>query len=225
MRPERLSPPPGGNWPAALLTLLLALGLGAHFLEEFQWREALAWARGHAGQWWLPLVLVLLQTVLFMFALPGSTLLWVVAPLYVPPAATLILTAGGTGGALAAYWFARRLTVAQQERLRRHRAWRLLARESDFLALCALRLVPAFPHSVLNYGAGMLRLPVGRFLAAAAIGFGLKAFLYSSVIHRILETAELRHLLQSEALLPLVLFALLLFLVRFLQRRRARASR
>ncbi|MDP2826453.1 MAG: VTT domain-containing protein [Sulfuritalea sp.] len=225
MRPEPLRLSPGGNWPAALLALLLAFGLGAHFLEWFEWREALAWARGHAGQWWLPLALVLLQTVLFMFALPGSTLLWVVAPLYAPFAATLILTAGGTGGALAAYWFARRLTQAQRERLRRHRAWRLLARESDFLALCALRLVPAFPHSVLNYGAGILRLPVGRFLAAAAIGFGFKAFLYSSVVHRILETAELRHLLRPEALLPLLLLALLLFLVRFLWRRRARASR
>lgn len=217
--------PSGGKWSAALLALLLAFGLGAHFLEWFEWREPLVWARDHAGQWWLPLALILLQTALFMLALPGSTLLWVVAPLYAPLAATLILTAGGVGGALAAYGFARRLTEAQQLRLRRHRAWRLLASESDFLALCALRLMPAFPHSVLNYGAGMLRLPLGRFLAAAAIGFGLKAFLYSSAIHRIMETAELRHLLRPELLLPLVLLALLLLLIRFAQRRRAGAPR
>lgn len=216
----RLSP--GGSWPAALLALLLAFGLGAHFLEWFEWREALVWARGHAGKWWLALVLILLQTALFMFALPGSTLLWVVAPLYAPPAATLILTVGGVGGALAAYWFARRLTEAQKERLHRHRAWRTLERESDFLALCALRLVPAFPHSALNYGAGILRLPLGRFLAAAAIGFGLKAFLYSSVIHGALEAADARDLLRVEAVLPLILLALLLFAARILRRRRGR---
>jgi uncharacterized membrane protein YdjX (TVP38/TMEM64 family) len=219
----RLSP--GGNWPVALLALLLAFGLGAHFLEWFEWREALAWARGHAGQWWLPLVLVLLQTVLFMLALPGSTLLWVVAPLYAPPAATLILTAGGAGGALAAYWFARRLTVARQERLRRHRAWRLLASESDFLTLCALRLVPAFPHSVLNYGAGIVHLPLGRFIAAAAIGFGLKSFLYSSVIHRVLEATDARDLLRAEAVPLLFLLALLLLGAHVLRRRRERAPR
>jgi len=219
----RLSP--GGNWPVALLALLLAFGLGAHFLEWFEWREALAWARGHAGQWWLPLALVLLQTVLFMLALPGSTLLWVVAPLYAPPAATLILTAGGAGGALAAYWFARRLTVARQERLRRHRAWRLLASESDFLTLCALRLVPAFPHSVLNYGAGIVHLPLGRFIAAAAIGFGLKSFLYSSVIHRVMEATDARDLLRAEAVPLLFLLALLLLGAHVLRRRRERAPR
>lgn len=218
-----MRPSPAASWPIALLALLLAFGLGAHFLAWFEWHEALAWARGHAGQWWLPPALILLQTLLFMFALPGSTVLWVVAPLYAPPAATLILTAGGTCGALAAYGFSHRLTEAQRARLRRHRAWRVLERESDFLALCALRLVPAFPHSVLNYGAGVLHLPLVGFAASAVIGFGLKAFLYSSVIHRLLETAEVRDLLQPETLMPLLLLALLLFFARFLQRRRRRS--
>lgn len=219
----RLSP--AGNWPAALLALLFALGLGAHFLEWFEWREALAWAHGHAGQWWLPLALILLQTVLFMFALPGSTLLWIVAPLYDPPAATLILTAGGAGGALAAYGLSLRLTEGQRARLRRHRAWKILEQESDFLTLCALRLVPAFPHSVLNYGAGILRLPIGQFLAAAAIGFGLKAFLYSSAIHRALAAADLRDLLREEAVPLLVLIALLFIAARVLRRRLRGPSR
>lgn len=213
----RLSP--AAIWPFALLAALFAVGLGAHFLEWFEWREVLAWGRGHARQWWLPLVLIVLQVLLFMFALPGSTLLWVVAPLYTPLAATLILTAGGAGGALAAYGFARRLTQAQQARLRQHRAWRVLERESDFLALCALRLVPAFPHSVLNYGAGILRLPLAGFMASAVIGFGLKAFLYSSLVHRTLEAAELRQLLQPAALAPLLLLVLLLLATRFVRRR------
>lgn len=207
------------HWPLALLAALLVLGLAAHFLEWFAWREALAWARSHAGQWWLPLALILLQVLLFMFALPGSTVLWVVAPLYAPIDATLILTAGGTCGALAAYGFSHRLTDAQQARLRRQRGWRVLARESDFLALCALRLVPAFPHSVLNYGAGILHLPLAGFAVSTVIGFGLKAFLYSSVIHRLIETAEVRHLLRTETLLPLFLIALLLFAARRLGRR------
>jgi len=217
-----MKPSFAARWPLALLALLLAAGLAAHFLEWFAWREALAWARGHAGQWWLAPALVLLQVLLFMFALPGSTLLWVVAPLYAPAASTLILTVGGSAGALAAYAFSRRLSEAEQVRLRRHPAWRLLERESDFLTLCALRLVPAFPHSVLNYGAGILRLPLGRFLAAAAIGFGLKAFLYSSVIHGALEATDARDLLRVEAVLPLILLALLLFAARILRRRRGR---
>jgi uncharacterized membrane protein YdjX (TVP38/TMEM64 family) len=209
-----VKPGPAAIWPLALLAALFALGLVAHFLDWFAWREALVWGRGHARQWWLPVVLILLQVVLFMFALPGSTLLWVVAPLYAPLAATFILTAGGVGGALAAYGLARRLTAAQQARMREHRAWDTLERESDFLALCALRLVPAFPHSLLNYGAGILRLPLAGFMVAAAIGFGLKSFLYSSLVHQTLEAAELRHLLRPTVLLPLLLLALLLFAAR-----------
>jgi uncharacterized membrane protein YdjX (TVP38/TMEM64 family) len=216
---RKARPLPAGSWSLALLAFLVATGLAAHFLAWFDGRETLAWARGHAGQWWLPPALVLLQTLLFMFALPGSTLLWVVAPLYAPFAATLILTAGGACGALAAYGFARRLTEVQQARLRRQRAWHMLERESDFLALCALRLVPAFPHSVLNYGAGILRLPLGRFVVSTVIGFGLKAFLYSSVIHRALAATDARDLLRPETLLPLFLLALLLFFARFLRRR------
>jgi len=215
-----MKPSSAARWPLVLLGLLLVAGLAAHFLEWFEWRKALAWARGHAGQWWLPPALILLQVLLFMFALPGSTVLWIVAPLYAPSVATLILTAGGVGGALAAYAFSRRLTKAERARRQRHPAWRSLAREGDFLALCALRLVPAFPHSVLNYGAGILRLPVGGFAASAVIGFGLKSFLYSSAIHRLLETAEARHLLRPETLLPLLLLALLMLAARFLLRRR-----
>lgn len=216
-----MKPSPEARRPLALLALLVAAGLAAYFLEGFAWREALAWARGHAGQWWLPAALILLQALLFMFALPGSALLWVVAPLYAPPAATLILTAGGAGGALAAYGFARRLTEAERARLRRHRAWHRLERESDFLALCALRLVPGFPHSLLNYGAGILRLPLAGFTAAAVIGFGLKSFLYSSVIHRALAAADARDLLRAEAAPLLFLLALVLLAVRLLRRQRA----
>lgn len=214
--PERLL---AASWPVALLAALLAFGLAAHWLELFAWREALDWARGHAARWWLAPALILLQVLLFMFGLPGSTVLWLVAPLYAPAASTLILAAGGSAGGLAAYWFAGRLTGESLAHLRASRGYRVLARESDFLVLCALRLVPAFPHSVLNYGAGILRLPLGRFLAAAAIGLGVKAYLYSSVIHHALEADAPADLLRAEALLPLVALALALFAARALRRR------
>lgn len=211
--------PFGGPWPLALLAALIAFGLAVHVLELFDWRQALDWARGYALRWWLPLALILLQAALFMFALPGSAVLWLVAPLYAPAASTLILAAGGSAGALAAYWFARRLTDESLARLRASRGYRALERESDFLMLCALRLVPAFPHSVLNYGAGILRLPLGRFLATAAIGLGMKAYVYSSVIRHALEAAHPADLLRGEAVLPLALLALALFAGRALRRR------
>ena len=57
-------------WPAALLATLVAFGLAAHFLDLFEWRDALVWARGYAQHWWLAPALIVLQVLLFMFALP-----------------------------------------------------------------------------------------------------------------------------------------------------------
>ena len=83
--------------------------------------------------------------------------------------------------------------------LRASGGYRVLEHENDFLVLCAL--------------------PLGRFLAAAAIGFGVKAYLYSSVIHYALEAAEPADLLRAEAMWPLIALALALFAARALRRR------
>jgi len=207
--------------PLVLLLGLLALGLVAHFLGWLEWRQVLQWTRGYTAHWWLAAALILLQIVLFMFAMPGSTLLWVVAVLYPPIAATLILVAGASMGGLAGYLFARRLARHRQARLRKKRHFRLLREHGDFFTLCALRVTPGFPHSIINYGAGILGLPLGRFLAAAVLGLGVKTALYSHVIHRTLEAAEPAERAWQEIALPLVLLALLLLLARLIFRRRA----
>lgn len=170
-------------WPLILLAVLVAVGLAAPALDLIDWRTTLTLAREHAARWWLPPALVLLQVALFAFALPGSAVLWLVAPLYPPAAATAILTAGGCGGALAAHALARRLSGRSLARVRAGRGYRVLQRESDFLMLCALRLAPGVPHSVINYASGVLHLRLTPLLSSAAVGFGLKSFLYSSVIH------------------------------------------
>ena len=181
----------------------------------------LQWARGYAQYGWLAAALILLQIVLFMFAMPGSTLLWVMAALYPPVPATLILVTGASLGGLAGYLFARRLSTPRLAQLRGNRGFRLLREHGDFLTLCALRVTPAFPHSIINYGAGILGLPLGRFLAAAVLGLSVKTFLYSRVIHHTLGAAEPSELLWRNVVPPLILVALLLLLARLILRRRA----
>jgi uncharacterized membrane protein YdjX (TVP38/TMEM64 family) len=213
-------PPPARLWPLALLAALVALGLAAHALGLVDARVALACARAHAAQWWLPAALVALQVLLFTFGLPGSAVLWLAAPLYAPLAATAILTAGGCLGALAAHGFARRLTGASQQRLQASRGYRILQRESDVLVLCALRLAPGFPHSVINYAAGTLRVRRAPFLASAAIGFAIKSWLYAAVVHRALTTGRPADLLAPDALWPLVALVAVVLLARARLRRR-----
>jgi uncharacterized membrane protein YdjX (TVP38/TMEM64 family) len=209
-------------WPLALLAALAALGLAAEALDLLEARAALHWARGHATQWWFGPALVLLQVLLFTFALPGSAVLWLAAPLFAPATATVILTAGGCGGALAAYAFARGLTGGSLARLRASRGFRLLQQEGGFLTLCALRLAPGFPHSVINYAAGTLRLPLPAFLASAAIGFSVKTWLYSSAIDAALDAGRPADLLGARTLGPLVAAAAVALAARaWVGRRRA----
>ena len=73
-------------WPMALLAVLAVLGLAVQALDLVDARALLDWARGLTAHWWFVLLLVLLQVVLFTFALPGSAVLWLVAPLFAPAA-------------------------------------------------------------------------------------------------------------------------------------------
>jgi uncharacterized membrane protein YdjX (TVP38/TMEM64 family) len=187
-------------------------------LDVFDWREALQWARGLAQHGWFAAGLIALQVVLYAFALPGSGVVWLAAPLYAPPAATAILTAGASLGALAAYLLARRMTARARERLEREWLYRVLAARADFLALLALRLLPGFPHSVLNYGAGVLRVPLALFFGAALAGFAVKSWLYATVIHAAAER-EFREFARADTVLALAALCALAFLGRALRRR------
>ena len=186
-----------------VLVVLAVTGLAVQALDLVDARALLGWARGLAAHWWFVVVLVLLQVLLFTFALPGSTVLWLVAPLYAPGPATAILTVGGCVGALGAYAFARQITGAALAQLKDSSGFRLMQREGGFWLQCALRLAPGFPHSVINYTAGSLRLPLAPFLASTVIGFSLKAGLYSQTIHSALAADRPADLLSLQTLWPL----------------------
>ncbi|MBS3911573.1 MAG: VTT domain-containing protein [Hydrogenophaga sp.] len=191
-------------WPMLVLGVLAVTGLAAQAFDVVDLRVWLEWARSLTVHWWFVAVLLLLQVLFFTFALPGSALLWLVAPLYAPGPATVILTVGGCVGALGAYGFARQLTGAALAQIQGSRGFHLMQREGGFLLQCALRLAPGFPHSVINYTAGTLRLPLAPFLASAVIGFALKSGLYSQTIHAALAADKPADLLNLQTLWPLL---------------------
>ncbi len=192
-----------------LLALLIVLGI---LLEIAGWLDARALleiARGYAQHWWLALILIAAQAVLFTFALAGSLFLWVAAPLYPPLMATLILTAGGTLGGVGAYLFSRYLTEDWLDRLYRSRTYRLLQRHDNFLALFALRVFPGFPHALVNYSAGLLKARLSHFVAAAILGIGIKSYVYARVIDGAAQSLSFDLLLDFGILAPLVLLSAL----------------
>lgn len=222
---NKAAPPPDDAprsrpwWPLWGLAALVGLGLVLQLLDVFDWRGAVLWARGQTQHGWLVVGLIAVQVLLFMFALPGSTLLWLVAPLYPPLLSTAILTAGGSLGALAAYFLARGIGERQRQALRQRRLYRLLEAHADGLTLLGVRLLPGFPHSVINYAAGVLRLPIPIFLLTTGIGFAVKAFLYSQVIYHA-ALADPAALARPAPLLALLALAALALAARLLRARR-----
>lgn len=155
--------------------------------------------------------LVALQALLLTLALPGTLMLWLVAPLYHPLPAALILTAGSVLGALGAYGVSRHVRGDRSARGRNGRVITLLQKRGDLFMQLTLRVIPGFPHSVINYGAGVLGLPLGSFIAAAALGMSVKWFMYASAIQAMLEMGAEPEQIGMASLTPL--FFLAIFLV------------
>ena len=203
-----------------LLLLLITLGI---LLEIAGWLEPerlLALARSYADNGWLVVVLILLQVLLFTFALAGASFLWVAAPLYSPAMATFILVAGSTLGGISAYLFSRQLTDEWVHRVENSHIYKLLQKEDNFFTLFALRLMPAFPHSLVNYSSGILNIKLRYFIPATILGIGIKAYIFASVIHKATTTASLNDLLDISTYGPLLLVSILIFLGIFIRHKR-----
>jgi len=203
-------------WRLWALLILVFTGAWLEYFQLIDWQSMLNWVRDYDQQFWLPALFILIQIILYMFALPGSSLLWLVAPIYEPLLATFILVVGSTLGGLAAYWFAHHTTSALVERVRHQRLFFILQKRSDFALLFSLRLFPGFPHSVINYSAGVLKLPLGSFILSAVLGLSVKTYLYANVIYQTVGINDYSRIFQFETLGILILLVLLTIFVRLI---------
>lgn len=192
-----------------LVALLISIGLWMEYFGLLDAARIVALAREFAQYWWLAVILILAQALLFTFALAGSLFLWVAATLYPPPMATFILAAGGTLGGLGAYFFSGFLTADWRHRIENSRSYRLLQAQDNFFTLFAMRVFPAFPHALVNYSAGILSANLIHFVVAAILGISIKSFIYARVIHSASSSLSLELLLDFTIWGPLVLLSML----------------
>jgi uncharacterized membrane protein YdjX (TVP38/TMEM64 family) len=194
-----------------ILILLLALGILAQQMGWFDWQWLYERCKQYAHMWWFPLAIIASMIVLFAFAQAGSMLFWVAGLFYETITATIIIVAGGVGGALAAYAFSHRLSGGFVKKLPSSRYFRFIRRHTDAATLCAVRITPNFPHSVINYGAGILGVPIPRFLITAFLGFTIKGFIYASIARNAATADKITDILNLKTIgLLLVLAALFL---------------
>ena len=196
------------NLKILILVAILAAGIVVQKAGYFDAARELAPIETFAQAWWAPPAVVLLQVVLYMFALPGSVLIWTLGAVYPPWAATAIIVAGGVGGSAAAYFFSAGLSTSWVEKLTRSEAYRLLQRNSAFLQLFALRCMPGFPHSFINYSSGILKVSLARFISSTALGLTVKGYIYCSAIYRAFHIQDNGDVISFSSLWPLLLLVL-----------------
>jgi len=204
-----------------IVVLLITAGILLEVAGLLDADKMLNIAREYTDYLWLILVLILLQIILFTFALAGSFFLWIVAPLYPPAMATFILAAGGTIGGITAYLFSKRLTDEWIEKIENSHTYKLLQKQDNFFTLFALRVFPAFPHALVNYSSGMLNVKLSHFIPAAILGISIKSYIYSNIIYNATTSASLEELLDISTYGPLILLSAITLMGVFINYRLA----
>lgn len=202
------------NWQIVLLIVLISTGLILQFSGLLDLRMLLQWAKKYSEFSWLPVLLILIQAMMFTFALPGSSMLWIVAPLYQPLTATAFLIIGTTLGALSAYWLAHHTHSPWLQQVKKQHIFSMLKQRSDFFILFILRIFPGLPHSLINYCAGLLQISLISFVITTIIGTGIKTLLYAQAIHTAVNTEAL----SGQELLGIVIPLLLLVVLSIISR-------
>jgi uncharacterized membrane protein YdjX (TVP38/TMEM64 family) len=166
-----------------------------------------------------PLLIISAMTAAWTFALPGSLFFFVTPLLFAPLEATAIICVGSAAGTAAGYSAARYVGGPWVERFREHRVTKFLERHSTFASLFAIRIVPSSQHGLINYGAGLLKIPIGKFMAATLCAIAIKAFLYAKAIEGSVGASSIGEALNWQTLSALSALGLIALVGHMLQRR------
>jgi uncharacterized membrane protein YdjX (TVP38/TMEM64 family) len=196
-----------GHLKILILITILAAGIIAQKMDLLDLTRAVTEIEDIADLWWVPPASVLIQVILYLFALPGSIVIWSLGVIYHPLPATLLAMAGGIFGSLAAYFLAGRLSVSWTQKFSGTTVFKTLQRNAGFLHLCALRCLPGFPHSIINYSAGMLKVRLLPFVLSSTVGFALKGYIYCSAVYTAFHIEEKETAMTLWTVWPLLVLA------------------
>ena len=193
-----------------ILPALIVVGVTVGALQPWGLEDLLAFGRDLAAHPLFKIGVIVGMAGLFTFGLPGSLGFWLIAPFLAPLQATLILLLGSVGGAYGAYLFSSRVGGGWQPEGFGRRIVRLLSEQGGVLTQTALRVLPGFPHSVVNFAGGVLGLGLVGFLGAAVVGLAFKWGVYASAVHGLVEAVEAGDAMDFRTGLPLIALSILL---------------
>lgn len=159
----------------AILGTLFAVAALSGGLSSTRIRDALD------GLGWVgPFAFVAVSAALTVALVPGPLLAGASGLLFGTAVGTPTAIVAATVGASAAFLLSRRFGAGAVDELSGHRVKvvqdAIAAR--GFLAVLYARILPLMPYSLVNYAAGLTRVPLLVFAAATAIGCAPRAFAY-----------------------------------------------
>jgi uncharacterized membrane protein YdjX (TVP38/TMEM64 family) len=164
-----------------LVGLILAVGIGFHFLPVRQWfaeLESYIDSLGRIG----PLVVALGYVVTTVLCIPGSAITIGTASLFGFKTGFLVVFFGANLGALCAFLlcrtFLRKRVARWTEMNPKFRSLDRAIGRQGFKMVFLSRLSPAFPFTVLNYLLGLTAVRTDAYVLANLLGMLPGIFLY-----------------------------------------------
>ncbi len=198
----------------AAILVALALTVGVPAPEQLA-----TWVRSAGPA--APVLFVLLGAVSACVLFPGQVTATAAGVLFGVASGVALTLAATTLGAVLAFVLARGIGAASLSRLLGPRAthWRDWIAARGFSAVLTARLLPGTPASVLNYAAGLTKMPLRAFAAAVALGAVPKTIAYVAL------GGALAAPLSSRGLIALTLYAATALAGVWLARRHVQAAR
>ena len=201
-----------GNIGLGLIAAMIVVGIVIGIWQPVGLEELLDWGYQAADIPALTVAVLVVMALLFTFGLPGSFGLWLIAPFHPPLIATALLLASSLVGAIGAYFVSARLGKNWEPSGFSAKIVGMLEKQGGLMTQTALRVLPGFPHSVVNFAGGMLGLPLLTFIIAAIIGLAIKWAVYATAVHGVVDAVETGEAVKPETVVPLIVLSALLLL-------------
>jgi uncharacterized membrane protein YdjX (TVP38/TMEM64 family) len=130
-----------------------------------------------------PLAFIPISALLTVAMFPGPLLSGASGLLFGTALGTPVSIVAATLGASLACSLSRRFGARAVDELsgRRVRVLQDFIAQRGFLSVLYARILPAMPYNVVNYAAGLTRVPLPTFAAATALGCAPRAFAYTAL--------------------------------------------
>jgi uncharacterized membrane protein YdjX (TVP38/TMEM64 family) len=130
-----------------------------------------------------PLMFVAVAAPLSCAFFPGPLLAGASGLLFGTALGTPVAVASGTAAAALAYTLSRHggRPLVEEVAGPRTERWRGWVERRGFVAILYVRIAPGMPFTLVNYAAGLTRVPLAVFLAATAVGIAPRAFAYTAL--------------------------------------------